>query len=84
MTHIRTIATAHACVLLFPQPVVVFHNVELGLESRDYNTYNSGASISVTTRALFADVAACPVTPMTKIEFTDGARAGLKVVVAIE
>ena len=63
---------------------VVFHYVELGRGSHDYNTNDSGASISVTSRALFVDVAACPVTPMTKIEFTDGARAGLKVVVAIE
>lgn len=47
----------------------------------DYN--DSGASISVTSRALFTAVASDPVNPITKIEFTDGARAGWKVTVAI-
>ena len=47
----------------------------------DYN--DSGASISVTSRALFTAVAPGPVTPITKIEFTDGARAGWKVTVAV-
>lgn len=47
----------------------------------DYN--DSGASISVTSRALFTAVASGPVTPITKIEFTDGARAGWKVTVAV-